>query len=225
MSETDRKTALVLSKVARLSEAIPYRWLDGLKYDHRDLALKVIQAGTDPEIRRGVLRAELLARSEADLWKQVEVADPDTDPDQLESPGYAFKTLGETYVQLPPLRWAIQKLFARPSVSIIFGAPKGLKTMLVLEAAICVAGAKKWLTNEQGLGGFEVQTCPVGWIDLENGPRRMTERISAFGRGRVLPESVPFFGLRCLLRGWTRAILSALENSWLLCRTRGWACW
>jgi hypothetical protein len=204
--DSQKKAAILGRIIADGVGNVPYRWFDCLPGDLRDLIFHLLRDELDLARRRTRLRMELVKLGDIDLLEEWDRLDLSIDPDSLGSPGYNFITLGETYKPLPPLRWAIKRLFARPSVSIIFGAPKGLKTMLVLEAAICVAAARRWLDDTNGRGGFEVETCPVAWVDLENGPRRMTERIAAYGRGRTLPESTPFTGIRWPLPGWMRPI-------------------
>lgn len=201
-SLTANKDVVILGKIAS-GQALTTRWMDALPVDLREIALRVMQFSTAPGERKARLYAELAASGRAELAQEVERADPGADPDALQGPGYEFMTLGDALKPLPPLRWAIHGLFARPSLNIVFGQPKGMKSLLMLEAAICVAGGRKWLTAPDGSSGFMVETCPVAWLDLENGPRRMMERVSAVGRGRELSDATPFFGRRCRRPGST----------------------
>jgi len=194
------KNAAILSRVAS-GQAIRAAWLDALTGDLREIALAAIQV--DQRDRRARLRAELLASGRVDLWDEVDQAGEDVDPDSLTEPGYTFLGMGDALKPLPPLRWVVKPILARPSVSIFFGAPKGLKTLLLLDLAISVAAGKKWLTTPTGGGGFEVTPSPVAWLDCENGLRRMSERIGSFGRGRGVSDACPFRGCRIQAPGQT----------------------
>lgn len=209
MADTS-KQAIILAKLAA-GQALTVRWLDALPGDLREIALRVLQVGSDPGERKARLYAELAASGRAELAQEVDKADPAADPDVIRGAGYEFWGMADALKPLPPLRWAVKGLFARPSLNIVFGAPKGMKTLLMLDAAICVAAAKRWLTAPDGSGGFAVETCPVGWLDLENGSRRMAERVSAFGRARGLSEACPFYGYQTLARGLTPGTRSGLE--------------
>ncbi len=85
-----------------------------------------------------------------------------------------------------PLQYIISGLFTLPSLSITYGAPAALKTFLLADAGLCVAGGIPFL-------GREVIQCPAMLVDFDNGARRTHERIEALLRGHALPETIPFF--------------------------------
>jgi RecA-family ATPase len=204
-----QRTALILKKLIT-GQMLSYGALESLAFDFRELAYIVMQVGTDPAAREGRLRAELLARNQGELWEAVQRVDSATDL-QTVGESWEFQTLADACKSLPPLLWAVRGIISRPSISIFFGGPKNLKSLLLLDLAVCVAAGKRWLANEKGEGGIETLASPVIWLDLENGARRMCERISAFGRGRQLPESVPLPGRVCRLHG-----LIFPERRWLV---------
>lgn len=207
-SLTANKDVVILGKIAS-GQALTTRWMDALPVDLREIALRVMQFSTAPGERKARLYAELAASERAELAQEVERADPGVDPDSLAGPGYEFMTLGDALLPQPKLQWAIRGLFSRPSVNIIFGSPKALKSMLATDSAIAVAAGQRWLTAPDGSGGFAVEPSPVAWVDLENGKRRMAERVSAFGRGRELTGGTPFFGWQARILG--RILVTLLE--------------
>jgi hypothetical protein len=196
MTSKDQRSALILKKIASNFEGgVHLRWFDGLPSDLREIAYLVFQV-SDPSKRQARLRAELVSRGKMDLLAEIDRVDPDGDLSAFEAEDtWKSISLVDTYQKLDPLRWVLKPLFSRPSVSIFFGSPKGLKSMLLMEGAICIAAGKRWLTNPDNSGGFAVETCPTAWLDLENGSRRIRERASAFGRGRSLSDGTPFFRL------------------------------
>lgn len=192
MAEGNGRAAALFKKLIAGQE-IPYRWIENLEYDHRVLIFSIIGEGRDPQAREARLKAELLGLGKLDFWNQIESADPGADLDQLAAGGWVFMSMADMLKPLPPLQWVVKGLIPRSSVSLFFGAPKNLKSLILLDMAVCVAGNKTWLSNEKGEGGFAVQTCPVIWLDLENGARRMQERAGAFARARGIGAAAPFF--------------------------------
>jgi hypothetical protein len=143
---------------------------------------------------------ELLARNQGELWEEVQRTDSTADLSAV-GDGWQFLSMADACKPLPPLQWVVRGVLSRPSISIFFGGPKNLKSLLLLDLSICVAAAKRWLTNEKGEGGIETLASPVIWFDLENGSRRMAERISAFGRARRLSDATPLCGPACQAPG------------------------
>lgn len=95
-------------------------------------------------------------------------------------------TLKDAYAPREPLKFIVNGLFTLPSLSILYGAPGTLKSMLLADLAVCVAAGIPWLSRN-------VIQSPVLWIDLDNGKRRTAERFAALGRARGLPESIPLY--------------------------------
>lgn len=113
-----------------------------------------------------------------------------------ESSGWQIRTAVDALQDVPPLEYLVDQLLPVPSLSIVYGGPGSLKSMILADMAICVAGGVRWLDQ---LGSDMVQPgvsltvtqAPVLWIDFDNGLRRTDIRIGAMLRGRVLPDTTP----------------------------------
>jgi hypothetical protein len=78
--------------------------------------------------------------------------------------------------EFPPTRWAVPGLIAE-GLNLLVGPPKVGKSYLILDAAVSVAS-----------GGVVLGTIPVDqgevlYIALEDGPRRIKQRIEQLGHG------------------------------------------
>lgn len=107
-------------------------------------------------------------------------------------------TLADAYKQVEPTKFLIDGMLPIPSLSIVYGGPGSLKSMVLTDMALCVAAGKTWLDplpndvhNIPGIT-FTTHQAPVMWIDFDNGPRRTSERVGAIGRGHGLPADTPF---------------------------------
>lgn len=95
-------------------------------------------------------------------------------------------TLANAYAERAPLTYAVDGLFAFPSLNIIFGNPGSIKSLFAGDCAIHVSGGLPWLDRT-------VKQSAVLWIDLDNGKRRTHERFEALGRKAKLFIEVPFY--------------------------------
>lgn len=109
--------------------------------------------------------------------------------------GWQVYTLVDAYEPRPPVTYLVQDLFSLPSLNIVYGAPGGLKSMLVLDAALCVASGKPWLQALPGKTVLPLPTiqAPVLWLDFDNGARRTHERVGALGRAHGLEANGLFY--------------------------------
>lgn len=110
-------------------------------------------------------------------------------------PVWKVYSLADAYAPRPPVEYAIDGLLAIPSLSIIYGAPGTLKTMLLIDLAACVVGGSPWLPPLPGKpgAGRPVKQAAALWIDLDNGVRAMHERIGSMGFSRNLLQNDPLF--------------------------------
>lgn len=110
---------------------------------------------------------------------------------------WPFRTLSDAYAPRPPIAWAVQGLFEVPSLSIVYGAPGCLKSMLLADMACCVAAGLPWLEPIPHTGnvvkGLPTQSGPVLWLDFDNGERRTDDRFAAIGRARQLVSTTPIY--------------------------------
>ncbi|HUX23650.1 MAG TPA: AAA family ATPase [Burkholderiales bacterium] len=105
-------------------------------------------------------------------------------------------TLVDAYAPRPARQYVVTGLLKLPSLSIVYGPPGCLKTMLCIDLAADVAAGLPWLPPIPGKGtgsGRETTRAPVLWVDCDNGADDMHERIEAMGRVRNLPTDVPLY--------------------------------
>ncbi len=106
-------------------------------------------------------------------------------------------TLADAYKPRPPRRFLIDGFLPVPSLSIVFGGPGSLKSMLLADMAACVVAGKPWLESMPAGGvrpGITLRTTQAKalWVDFDNGALTSHERFEAIGRGHDLPEDAPY---------------------------------
>lgn len=111
---------------------------------------------------------------------------------------WQIRNLRDAYKEREPLFFLIDGLLPCPSLSVVFGGPGSLKSMLLADMAMCVASGLPWLEPLPGESRnpgvtFQTKQAPVLWIDFDNGIRRTDERIDAIAKARNLPEETPFY--------------------------------
>lgn len=176
-----------------------YTHIDSLPFEYREVVYAVLSEGKDRSLRENRLFFELTARNLLDDLERIKVADPGIDLDLSGvRDNWQFFSLKEAYEPLPKVEWLVDGLIGKPSLTIFFGPPKSLKTLLVQDMVMSVASGKRWLQPPQSEGkstGLGIKTSPTIalWVDFENGARRMKERFSAFGRAYGLPGDAGIF--------------------------------
>jgi hypothetical protein len=188
--------------------------------DHDDLARRTIQAmlngqspnGEEPQDygkwhepvttvkeaydRGGVASAkrayDAIAKKEPDLATLIA-------GDQDQGKHWQLFTLADAYKPREPRKYVVSGLVKMPSLSIIYGAPGTLKTMLLIDMAACVASGQPWLSpmprqdGHLGQPGRQTFQTPILWCDFDNGGDEMHERIEAIGRTYSLEPDAPFY--------------------------------
>jgi hypothetical protein len=119
------------------------------------------------------------------------------EPPQDEGPvvaNWQLESIADAYADTEPTRFLVDGLLPIPSLSIVFGGPGSLKSMLLADLAVCIANGLPWLeptpdtTVAPGVT-FHANQAPVIWIDFDNGRRRTRERMGAIGRGHNMPAT------------------------------------
>lgn len=109
---------------------------------------------------------------------------------------WKIRSLADAYQEREPLRFLVDGLLPCPSLSIVYGGPGSLKSMLLADLAVVVVSGSKWLeplpdsSQEPGVT-LTTSQAPVLWVDFDNGIRRTDERIEAFAKARQLPTDAP----------------------------------
>jgi AAA domain len=156
--------------------------------EYRDL-IEVLQlaytAGAMPAVR--------------DAWADLVRRRPElaalVSEDHTTRAGWGVFTLREAYQPRPPLVYVVEGLFPLPSVSIVYGPPGALKSLLLADLMVCVAAGLPWLPPLPHTSGTappkHTQQVPGLWADFDNGVRRTHERFGALARARRLEETTP----------------------------------
>lgn len=105
-------------------------------------------------------------------------------------------TLKEAFKPLPAVQYVAENIFALPSLSVIYGAPGTLKSMLAFDLIVSIVKGGVWLLplpGKSGVQGIKTLQSPAMWVDNDNGIRIMHERMAAFARARDLPPDSPLY--------------------------------
>lgn len=103
---------------------------------------------------------------------------------------WEWRALAQACEPKPPRAYVVLGLLPLPSLSVLYGAPGTLKTMLMQDLALCVATGKPWLKPVPGnptAGSFLCEKSPVLFLDVDNGWDRTERRFAALCRGHNAP--------------------------------------
>lgn len=140
-------------------------------------------------------------RSAAETPKPLEPEAPAPGNEQPLTEGWTIYSLADAYAERPPTEYIVDGLIPLPSLSIVYGAPGALKSLLLQDMAACILAGKPWLSTGRRLEGdqptpegkcFSTKYAPVLWIDLDNGKQRTHEHVEAVSKARNLPSDKPF---------------------------------
>lgn len=112
---------------------------------------------------------------------------------------WKVRTLKDAYKPREALKYLVEPIITLPSLNIFYGAPGNMKTLLLMDMAICIASGQDWLPFAPWVDKlerfipFKVIQAPVVWIDLDIGKRRSDERFEALGKARKLKTDIPLF--------------------------------
>lgn len=102
--------------------------------------------------------------------------------------------LKDAFAPREKLKWIVDGIVPEGSLSIWYGSPGTLKSMVLADLAVSVASGYHWLTNPgEPLSGVITSPAPVMWLDFDNGLHRTHERFAALARARNLPDSTPLY--------------------------------
>ena len=85
----------------------------------------------------------------------------------------------------PALIWAVEGIFAQPSLNLLVGDPGTKKTYLAIDLAVSVAMGKPWL-------GHPVNPSPVLFVDEETGLYQLWARLNSSLHAHGANISTPF---------------------------------
>jgi len=111
-------------------------------------------------------------------------------------PSWEIRTLENAYKERPPTEYVVDRYFALGTLSIVYGAPAVMKSMLMADLCACVVSGRDWMPGLFDNGsGVPVKKSPIFWLDMDNGTRRTDERFEALAKTRSLKESDPLYYL------------------------------
>jgi hypothetical protein len=129
--------------------------------------------------------------------------------DIIKDPWQAY-TLRDAYAEREPIQYVAGRLFEKPSLNILYGAPGTLKSFLLADLLICVSAGDDWLMPapwQAGGASYKTKKSPAIWLDFDNGARRTLDRFKALAKSRSLPEDTP-------------AIFYSMPDPWLVSTDR-----
>src|SRR5690606_12742442 len=85
---------------------------------------------------------------------------------------WKLRNLEDAYRERPPRRYVVEELLSVPSLSVVYGGPGSLKSMLLGDLCMCIAAGRQWLepipnTDRPGVS-FNTTQAAFLWIDLDN---------------------------------------------------------
>jgi hypothetical protein len=117
------------------------------------------------------------------------------DADNKYLSSWKLRTLKDARTPRPKKKYFVAKMHWEGSLSLYFGAPGSLKSMLLMDMIANVAGGWSWLNP---MGGKQTDSPPLDtlkagslWIDYDNGEDRTAERLEAIANAYNLPADAP----------------------------------
>lgn len=98
----------------------------------------------------------------------------------------------------PPREYVVNGILSAPSLSIWYGSPGSLKTMVLLDLALSVATGTPWLPARPGgqpVASFSTSPAPVLWLDQDSGEDEIDRRITAIAKTKPFDNQTPFYSL------------------------------
>jgi hypothetical protein len=132
-----------------------------------------------------------------DIYEDYEPSYTDnSDGQEPITESWNIRTLKDAYRERPPTEYIVDKYFAIGTLSIVYGAPAVMKSMLMADLCTCIVAGQDWLPGSRENGnGIIVKKSPTFWLDMDNGTRRTDERFDALAKARNLPIDSPLYYL------------------------------
>lgn len=174
-----------------------WRWSYDPKWDsHRVVEVDVAAGASTERLRELFDEFETLWHTDLEIERFEHGETYSLEP-KSQGPAKAeweWRTLADAYKPKPPREYVIENLLPLPSLTVIFGNPGDLKTMLSQDLCLCVAAGKPWLEglpDQDEIKAFTCQQAPVLWVDVDNGLDRTERRFAALGKALGISEAAP----------------------------------
>lgn len=122
-----------------------------------------------------------------DLLRRIEKAKAAEETAKIAVPaGWTLPSM-ESYGQpIPPAQWAVEDMFTRGTVNMVYGASASLKTMVLMDVCCHIASGFEWM----GRATFEPR--PVVWINSDTPHWMLLERRQALCKKLGVPHEIAF---------------------------------
>ena len=103
------------------------------------------------------------------------------------APGWQLWGADKAFKPREPRKHYLARIIVERKLSVFYGQPGSLKSMLVMDALMAIALGKMWLPPLPNAGpgsrGVATVRAPVLWVDFDNGEDTSDERVEALLRG------------------------------------------
>ena len=103
------------------------------------------------------------------------------------APGWQLWGAAKAFTPREPRKHYLARIIVERKLSVFYGQPGSLKSMLVMDALMAIALGKVWLPPLPNAGagprGVATVRAPVLWVDFDNGEDTSDERVEALLRG------------------------------------------
>ncbi len=110
---------------------------------------------------------------------------------------YPFKSYADALAPKPRIGYIVDGIIPAKSMTIWYGYPGSLKSMVVLDLAMAVAMGKPFLPSTPRqtpiLSGRTTQQRPVVWLDVDTGEYLLEQRLVAVGSVYGAAIDTPFY--------------------------------
>lgn len=105
------------------------------------------------------------------------------------------RSIGDALQPRPAPVYFVDRILRAGSLTMVYGAPGSLKSMLLMDMMACIAAGVPWLRTLPGKPAeqtaFPTSRIPCLWLDYDNGEDLTDERFEAFARTYNLPADAP----------------------------------
>ena len=102
-----------------------------------------------------------------------------------------IKTLHDVPEDRPPTKYIIEPILPVASLNIWYGPSGSKKSLIIKDVCFSILSGANFVPGN--LPEMPTISCPILWIDCDNGDDVMEERIAAFRKTRNVSKDAPFY--------------------------------